>query len=131
MFSKAEEVIKEFRGQEHVRGQRDCNLMILKVFDEENYHKMLGTYSTIKGGVKASLRVYGVRSLREYLEAEGFSLIPQGFERPLDVVVFKNQHNVYLNLGTSWFGVTDHEVFGLVSPKNYQREDYLVFRKGE
>ncbi|HAT8542821.1 hypothetical protein [Vibrio vulnificus] len=131
MFIKAEEVIKEFRGHKHVRGRRDCNLMILKIFDEENYYKMLGRYSTIKGGVKASLRVYGVRSLGEYLESEGFSIIPNGFELPLDVIVFKNKHNVYLNLGTYWFGVNDQEVFGFVSPKNYKREDYLIFRKGE
>ncbi|EGQ8479475.1 hypothetical protein GTP37_15195 [Vibrio parahaemolyticus] len=130
MFEKAKEIIEEHKGKEHIRGERDCNLLILKLFDEENYNKMKSRYTTIRGGVRVSKKVYGVRSMLEYLQKnESFKEIPQGYQRPLDVIAFKGQHNLYISLGTKWFGVIEGEVFGFVSPESYSKEDYVVYRK--
>ncbi|MCQ9070508.1 DUF6950 family protein [Vibrio alginolyticus] len=130
MFEKAAEVIEDYKDEEHVRGTRDCNLLVLKLFDEENYKKMKGHYTTIRGGVRVSKRVYGVRSMYEYLQKnESFVEVPKGFERPLDVIAFRESHNIYISLGTKWFGVTEGEYFGFVSPEAYSQEDYVIYRK--
>ena len=131
MFKEAQKVINSYRNKPHVRGQRDCNLMILKIFDKENYEKMKGHYTTLIGGARVSSRVYGVKSMYGYLNKSGFQVIPKGFERPLDVIAFKGTHNVYLCLGAQWFGVGQNETFGVVSPEVYDPNDYVIFRKGK
>ncbi|EPO2258113.1 hypothetical protein [Vibrio parahaemolyticus] len=125
---RAAKVIEEYNLKKHVRGTRDCNLMALKVFDPKAYEAMYQTYSTIKGGVKASLLVGGVRSMKEYLIKKEFEEIPKGFEAPLDVIVFDDKHDVYLCLGRLWFGVITGDVFGMFEPDK-EGQTYRVFRR--
>lgn len=130
MFDYFREIIEEYKGKKHIRGKVDCNLLILKLFDLENHDKMYGRYSTIRGGIRVSNKVYGVSSIYEYLQKnEAFREVPRGFQRPFDVVAFKDTHNVYVCLGKYWFGVGKDDIFSFVSPLDYKKEGYVVYRK--
>ncbi|KAB0285474.1 hypothetical protein F2P58_23475 [Vibrio fortis] len=130
MFEKVKEVVEDYKGKDHVRGLRDCNLMVLKIFDEENYEKMRGRYSTITGGIRASKRAYGVVSMYEYLvKNNDFKEVPKDFIQPFDVIAFPESHNIYLCLGQLWFGVNDFDEFGVISPSDYADGNYMIFRK--
>jgi len=91
---------------------------------------MKGTYSTILGGVKAALRYAGVRSIAEYIRGLDYTEIPVGYQRPLDIIIFNNSHNIYICIGTYWFGVLPNDTFGVVTPANYDPINYTIYRRG-
>ena len=130
LFNESRSVVEDYMNHEHIRGTVDCNLMILKIFEPENYAKMVGKYNTIIGGVRVSNKTFGVKSLAEWLKGnDDYIVVKNGFQTKLDIIVFEDRHDIFLNLGTKWFGVKNDNVFGFVDNSVYDKDDYIIYRK--
>ncbi len=129
MSSRLTEVIHDYRDKDHIRGDRDCNLMFLKVHEPQLHTKLHQKYTTIVGGVRAALRLLGVRSVHHFLVKNNYTPVQPSYQLRGDIIVFENSHNVYISLGSTWFGVNDDDSFGIINRYEYCESTYNVFRK--
>ena len=123
-------IIDDYNNRPHVRGDVDCNLLFLKIHEPEKFEEFHNRYKTIIGGVRVSRKIFGVSSIKEYLDTCGdYEIVRPNFQRPLDVIVFKDQHDLFVSLGNKWFGVDDSDTFSIVQKSRYNPENYTIYRK--
>lgn len=126
------EILREHKGKEHIRGTRDCNLMFFQLYEPEMYTALHLEYTDIIDGVKAGKRLFGFKSLRDFLKKhKSYNQITHNYQKLGDIIIHHKAHDVYISTGTKWFGVKADNTFGLVARYKYNSDDYKIFRRSE
>ncbi|MBE5156670.1 hypothetical protein HJ044_04870 [Vibrio parahaemolyticus] len=119
-------ILATYRNKERVCGFVDCNLLMLELFEPEMFEQLYGRYTTTRGGARVANRMFGYKSIRDFLlnnenyEQRSFSEIGFG-----DIIVVGI--DVLICVGTHAFGVSTNNRFELMKLSNHKNQ--IIFRR--
>lgn len=125
------QIVRKYNNKERVCGSVDCNLMILEIYEPDEFNKLVDKYDNVKDGIRVAKEYTGYRSIHEYLaKSDKYKEIPTKSARFGDIGIVKEKQCTFLHLGKSLFGVQNIEgveVFGLGNV--IQSDDYSYYRR--
>lgn len=120
-------VLSDYNNKPFVYGERDCNLLILDLYEPEISGKIKNKYSTLRGGLKLSKKVIGTYSLKGYLE-EHYTEIHPSCVMDGDIVYANKKFTFMLNMGDRYFGITQ-DVFNFIPKTRFDQTNYKFYRR--
>ena len=117
------------KGQKHIQGQNDCNMIFMDLHEPQLAKKMRGNYKSIREGCVLAKKLTGYASVRTFLKYNNdYEEIKPFCDVAGDVVVFNKSHDVYISCGKNWFGyLGEEQILGVAFKRDYK--NYKIYRK--
>lgn len=122
-------IVREYNNKSLDYGTRDCNLMILDIYEPDKADTLRGTYDDVISGLKQSKKLLGYDNLQDILESKDYEIIPTKFAAFGDIGKAPSPNTFVLHLGASIFAINEDDIFTNNPTKSLNIDDYIFYRR--
>lgn len=123
-------VLSEYVHQDLVYGERDCNLMVLKIFEPERYDRFVGRYKSIIGGARVAKKEFGYVRIDDYMaDSDDYTEIDPNFMMFGDIIFADQSRVAMIALGVNRAFVIDPKTDKFAEGVVQIPPSYKIFRR--